>query len=64
MSRLPSVCASRAGIGETGPIQEGGDQKLVAVLGDEQGEGNGGEDSEGKELQGRTVEVDECCADK
>ena len=39
------------GIGETGPIQEGGDQRLVAVLGDEQGEEKGGEDSEGKELQ-------------
>ena len=41
------------------PIQEGGDQVLVAGLVDEQGEGKGGEDSEEEELQGRTVKVDE-----
>ena len=34
-----------------GPIQEGGDQSLELGLGDEQGEGKGGEDCEEKELQ-------------
>ena len=59
--RLLSLCASRAGIGETGPIQEGGDQELVAALrlGDEQGEGRSGEDNEDEELPERMVEIGE-----
>ena len=64
MTAAECLCVPGWNLAKRGPIQEGGDQKLVAVLGDEQGEGKGGEDSEGKELQKRTVEVQECCTDK